>query len=58
VIAPGVAQVPCQEIAQLRQLKKFVKDVNATEVRQTSMIKGDSKISRRPAHPEPYLTKR
>jgi hypothetical protein len=57
VIAPGVAQVPCQEIAQLQQLKKFVKEVNATEVRQTPMIKGDSKISRRPAHPEPYLTK-
>jgi hypothetical protein len=55
--SPEYAGSRCQEIAQLQQLKKFVKEVNATEVRQTPMIKRDSKISRRPAHPEPYLTK-
>ena len=58
MIASGVAQVPCQEIAQLQQLKKFVKEVDITEVRQTLMITGDSKISGRSAYPEPYLTKR
>jgi hypothetical protein len=57
VIPPGVAQVPGQEIAQLQQLKKFVEKVDATKVRQTPMIAGDSKISGRSAHPEPYLTK-
>ncbi len=57
VIAPGVPQVPGQEIAQLQPLKKFVEEVDATEVRQTPMITGDSKISWRPTHSEPYLTK-
>jgi len=46
-----------QEIAQLQQLKKFVEEVDATEVCQTPMITGDSNISWRSAHPEHYLTK-
>jgi len=29
----------------LQQLKKFVEEVDATEVRQTPVITGDSKIS-------------
>jgi hypothetical protein len=49
--------MPGQEIAQLQQLKKFVEKADASEVRQTLVITGDSKISWRSAHCQPYLTR-
>ena len=38
MIAPWVAQVLGQETTQLQQLKKFVEEVDATEVRQTPVL--------------------
>ena len=45
-------------MAGLQHSKKFVEEVRATEVRQTPMFAGDSEISRRSAHSQPYLTRR
>jgi hypothetical protein len=45
-----------QNIAQLQQLKKFVKKVDAAKMRQARMITGDLKVPRRSSHSEPYLT--
>jgi hypothetical protein len=41
----------------LQQLRNSPMKTGADIVRQTSMITGDSEISRRSSHPEPYLTK-
>jgi hypothetical protein len=46
-----------QNIAELQQLKKFVKKVDPSKMRQARMITGDLKVSRRSSHSEPYLTK-
>jgi hypothetical protein len=34
--------MPGQKVPQLQHLQKFMEEVNATEVRQTTMITGDS----------------
>ncbi|HXJ96664.1 MAG TPA: hypothetical protein VMT20_27815, partial [Terriglobia bacterium] len=46
-----------EEIAELQQSEKFVEEISAAKVGQTPMITGDSEVSWRSAHPEPYLTK-
>ena len=46
-----------EEIAELQQSEKFVKEISAAKMRQPSMITGDPEVSRRSSHPEPYLTK-
>ena len=54
---PRVNNMASQNIAELQQLKKFVKKVDAAKMRQARMITGDLKVSRRSSHSEPYLTK-
>jgi hypothetical protein len=56
-ITPGVNDMAGQNIAELQQLKKFVKKVDTAKMRQARMITGDLKVSRRSSHSEPYLTK-
>ena len=46
-----------QNIAELQQLKKFVKKVDSSKMRQAPMITGDLEVSRRSSHSETYLTK-
>ena len=41
----------------MQHSQEFVEEIDSAEVRETSMITGDSEISRRSSHPEPYLTK-
>ena len=56
-ITPGVNDMASQNIAELQQLKKFVKKIDAAKMRQARMITGDLQVSRRSSHSEPYLTK-
>jgi hypothetical protein len=50
MVAPRVGQVPSQEVTELQHSQKFVKEIDTPEVRQTSMITGDSDTSRRISH--------
>src|ERR1051326_6500356 len=52
-----VLKIPREKISQLHHSKEFVKEVNASIVRQTPVIPGDFYILRRSSHSEPRLTK-
>jgi hypothetical protein len=45
-----------QEVAELQHSQKFMEEVDSSEVRQTSVIKGDFDISRRISHSREFLT--
>ena len=47
MITPRVGHLPGEEPAYLQHLKKFVKEVRASKVRQTPMVKGYFDVSRR-----------
>ena len=56
-VAPGITQLLGENMSQLQHLQEFAKEIHATEVREASMITGDSEVSRRSAHSDTYFTK-
>ncbi len=49
-VVPGASHLPCKEMAELQHSRTYVKEVDSSEMRQTSMITGDSKISKWLSH--------
>jgi len=56
MVTSGIDQVPGEEMSKLQHSQKFVEKIHSTEMRQTSMITGDSKISRRSPHSDTDFT--
>jgi hypothetical protein len=46
-----------EESPQLQHLNKLVEEVNPAIMRQTRVVTGNSQVSRRSSHFDPYLTK-
>jgi hypothetical protein len=56
-VAPAITNLLGKEVSEVQHLKKFMEQVNPTEVRETRMNIGDSYVPWRSTHCKPHYTK-
>ena len=55
-VSSGITDLLGEEVSEMQHSRKFMEQMDATKVRETEMVKGDSHVLWRSTHCKPHFT--